>query len=318
MSACPAQTACSAGVCLCPATAPRIRSAETQTRASSRTWWAGALPVSGGHRAPGQHPPLRPPDEDGDGGEVRRARRGVFALDSDSMGNLLWCSDVVSGDSTRTGQLVHGTQVLDTGACTHVAPARQLRLLQGRRPLPQDPGPGRHPRRPSPANRWKTFEIAGDHLYFVDELEQEAVLKRLPLADEEKVETILAARTASSSGCCRTPPRLPDRRGADPEGPAGGKRPGGDVLARGGARGLGDGPDRHCTCTGRRSTTSGRLGCSEAQILRSPKAGGPVTTLSRNPGYCAGQLVRIGNVLYAAIWTGPLARAPTRILRIRL
>ena len=35
------------------------------------------------------------------------------------------------------------------------------------------------------------FEIAGDHLYFVAELAQEAVLKRLPLADVEKVETIL-------------------------------------------------------------------------------------------------------------------------------
>ena len=53
------------------------------------------------------------------------------------------------------------------------------------------------------------------------------------------------------------------------------------------------------------------------RFLRRPKAGGAVTTLARNPGYCHGQLVRIGDALYAAVWKASPG-APTRILRIRL
>jgi hypothetical protein len=58
--------------------------------------------------------------------------------------------------------------------------------------------------------------------------------------------------------------------------------------------------------------------CGEAQVLRRAKAGGAVATLARTPGYCAGQLVRVGDHLYTAVWVGPPQAAPTKILRIRL
>jgi hypothetical protein len=64
--------------------------------------------------------------------------------------------------------------------------------------------------------------------------------------------------------------------------------------------------------------TPGAAGCTEAQVWRRPKAGGPARAISRVPGFCAGGLVRLGDRLYASVWVAPPGSAPTKLLRIRL
>ena len=318
MAACAAPTACNAGVCLCPGNCAEDPLFETQTPGVIEDLVGGGrflyLAVNGPQGS------IRRFDLQARMETVVKSAApdvGVFALDSDNMGNLLWCSDVLSSDGTRTGQLVHGTQVLDTGACTRVRRRDGFAYFKGdvvyRRPL--EPGGTRDTVTRESLDK---FEIAGDHLYFVDELAQEAVLKRLPLADTGKVETI--TRRPNTSFLRLLPDashvylisegqilKVAQTAGAQAETFWQETAPEAWAMAQ---------TDTHLYWS--TTTTSGSMDCGEAQILRLPKAGGPVTTLSRNPGYCAGHLVRIGDVLYAAIWKGPLITATTRILRIRL
>jgi hypothetical protein len=249
---------------------------------------------------------------------ARPGEIGQFALDSDDTGNLLWCSDLLVPMMSPTGQLVNGTQVLDTGPCTHVRRRNNDAYYKSdvlyRKTL--DPGSTRVTVTREPVD---TFEIAGDHLYFVAEIAEEAVLKRLPLADPDKVETI--TRRANSEFFRLLPDAshvyliaegqiLKVQQAANAQAETFWQETGPDAWALAQT-------DTHLYWS--TTTPSPTTGCQEAQVLRRPKAGGPVATLARNPGWCAGQLARIGDVLYAAIWKEITpALTSTRILRIRL
>jgi hypothetical protein len=313
---CAAPSACNAGVCLCPENCAEDPLFETQTPATTGELVGGGrflyLAVNG-PQASIRRFDLQTRIEsvvESAGLEV-----ATFALDSDSMGNLLWCSDVLS-DTGRTGQLVYGTQVAESGPCTDVRRRNNFIYYKGGALFRKtfDPTSSRERISTEPMD---TFEIAGDHLYFVDPLAQEAVLKRLPLADPAAVETI--TRRSGTSFLRLLPDsahvyliadgqilKVAQTPGAQAETFWQEAGPEAWAMAQ---------TDTHLYWSA--TTAAGATDCSEAQILRRPKAGGPVTALARYPGFCAGQVVRIGGVLYAAIWQPPPA-ASTRILRIRL
>jgi hypothetical protein len=316
-STCAPETACSAGVCLCPGACADAPIAEAQTPGLVEDLVGGGgllfLGVNGSQAS------IRRFDVATKMETVVKSASGqvaTFALDADATGNLLWCSDVISG-ATHTGQLVYDGQQIDTGPCTHVRRHDGFAYFKGdvlyRKPL--DPSAIRET---VSREAMQTFEIAGDHLYFVGELADEAFLKRLSLVDPTKVETITRRPNATffrllpdeshvyliSDGQIL---RVPQAAGADAESFWQETGPEAWALAQ---------TDTHVYWS--TNTAPSTDGCSETQVLRRAKAGGPVVTLTSTPGYCAGQLVRIGDVLYAVVWAGRSATAPTRILRMRL
>jgi hypothetical protein len=240
----------------------------------------------------------------------------LYALDTDAMGNLIWCSDVLSGPS-HIGQLMYGDQELDPGPCSHVRRRDSLVYYQSdalyRRTLDAS-----SPRQSVSREPMKTFEIAGDYIYFVGQLDNEAFLKRMSIADPTRVDTIVRRQdsiflrlTADTSFVYVIADgqifRVRQAADAQPEmfwqetGPE--------------AWGLAQ-TDSHLYWS--TTTPTGATDCSEAQVWRRPKLGGPATVLSRVPGYCAGELVRLGDRLYTAVWVPPPSTAPTKLLRIRL
>jgi hypothetical protein len=320
-AACPAQTTCSAGVCLCPGNCAEDPVAETQTVGVVQDLVGGGrylyLAVNGPQGSIRRFD-LNTRMET----TVKSVGTGVasFALDSDVMGNLLWCSDTMIG-GTRSGELVDGSQPLDTGFCTHVRRRDDLvyfnsdvlyrkarNLAATRQTVTREPV--------------DSFEIAGEFLYFVGEAPAgagtEAVLSRVRLADATAVETITRRPDTSffrlmpdashvyliSQGHILRAAQAPDVQAetfwqeAEPEAWA---------MTQ---------TDTHVYWSST-SGASASMDCGEAQVLRRAKAGGPVTTLARTPGYCAGQLVIIDDRVYAAVWKGTPGAGSTRILRIR-
>jgi hypothetical protein len=309
---CPAQTTCSAGACLCasncadelPFQFPSTGIAEDLVGGGSLLYLA----------INGQQASIRRFDLAAMKDTVVKSGGSAitfFSLDSDETGDLLWCSDLPASGST--GQLVHGTQTLEMGPCTHVRrrgnQAYYLGELLYRRGL--DAGP----RATVIAEPMKTFEIAGDFLYFAARDDKMAQLKRLSLTDPTKVDTLASEPDATF------PRLLPDAShvyyvsdGKILRVPlAGGAQP--EVFWQdptGVAWALAQ-TDTHVYWS--TTTTSG---CSRAQVLRRAKAGGPATVLSVTPSYCGGGLVRIGDALYTALWVSPPSAMPGRILRIKL
>jgi hypothetical protein len=314
---CPAQTACSAGVCLCPGSCAEEPLLQTQTSGIVEDLVGGGtqlyLAVNGPQASIRRFDVLTrkeaAPVKTG-GGEPT-----FFSLDSDAMGNLLWCSDV---RSTHTGQLVYGTQQLETGACTHLRRhGNQVYFLGDllyRKTL--DAAAKRETVTTTPMT---TFEIGGEFLYFIAMQKmgstETALLERLPLGDPTKVETLLRADNVFTAVMPDASHvylvadgqilRVPLTGAAAPE-TFWQDTPDAWALAQ---------TDTHVYWS--TTTASGSEACSEAQVLRRAKAGGPVTVLSRTPGLCGGQLVRIGDALYTVVWA-PLGTAPAKILRIRL
>jgi hypothetical protein len=248
----------------------------------------------------------------------------VYALDSDPLGNLSWCSAVHG--ASDTGQLMYGDgQLLDTGACSHVRRRDGLVYYQS---------DALHRRPADPAALGDTltrtamekFEIAGDHVYFIGHTDKEAFLGRLPLADPTRVET-LARRPDSlfldmlvdathvyvvADGQIF---RIPQAGGAQLE--MFWQEAGSEAWAMAQT-------DAHLYWS--TTTPSPAGGCSEARVWRRPKMGesaggstsGPAEVLSKVQGFCAGDLVRLDDHLYTAIFVNPPGAAPTRVLRIGL
>jgi hypothetical protein len=177
-STCPAATACSAGACLCPGECADDPVVETAT--------AGLVDdLVGGGR-------FLYLAVNGPQGNIRRfdlatkmetvvksagsglTDIGVFALHGDEMGNLLWCSDVTNG-ATRTGQLMSGNVELDSNPCTHVRRHGEFVYFKSdvlyRKTLESG-----SLRETITREAMESFEIAGDDLYFIGELNQEAFL----------------------------------------------------------------------------------------------------------------------------------------------
>jgi hypothetical protein len=320
-STCSADTACSAGVCLCARACADEPGLTTQAPGFVDDFVGGGnllyLAVNGPQASIRRFDLSTKKETVVKNGEPDVT---VFGLDSDVMGNLIWCSDISTGSgtgTTHTGQLVYGTQRLESGPCAHVRRRDNFVYFMGdllyRKTLDASA-----PRQTVTTEPMDTFEIAGDHLYFVDELAQEAVLKRLSLADPTKVDIILRRPDAKF---LRVMPdashvylvsdgqilRVPQAANAQAEVFWQDSGPDAWALAQ---------TNSHVYWT--TTTASGSAACSETQVLRRPKAGGPVTVLSRTTGYCAGQLARIGDLLYTPAWVSPPSTTPTKILRIRL
>lgn len=323
MAACPAQTTCNGGACVCPGNC-----ADPTPVAQTQIGGGVADDLAGGGRSVflginGPRAGIRRFDtQNGMEMSVTSAMGsevGTFALDSDSMGNLIWCSDLTTpGSPTRTGRLVYGTLTLDTGPCTHVRRHNNFVYFKSdvvyRKTL--DAGSNR-----SEVSReaMTIFEIAGDSLYFVGEANQAAFLKRFPLADASKVETITTRPNSSfrhllpdathvyliSEGVILRARQTPNAQAEvfwEEMGPEAW------AMAQ---------TDTHLYWSA--TTSSGASDCSEAQVLRRAKSGGGMAVaLARAPGYCAGELVRIENNIYTSVWLPPPSTTPARILRIRL
>jgi hypothetical protein len=318
-STCAAPNTCSAGVCLCSGPCLDETLFETQT--------AGILDdLAGG--GPYLYLAVNGPQSTIRRFDVPNKKETVlkqsepdltlFALDSDAMGNLLWCSDNLKG-GIHTGQLVYGTQVLDPGPCTYVRRQDNLVYFKSdflyRKTL--SASAAREPVTTEPMTR---FEISGAQLYFVAGVGQDAVLKRLPLADPMKVETLLEQKDTDfislmpdathvyliSEGKIL---RVPIMANAQPQTFWQDAQAQAWALAQ---------TDTHVYWSASIPLGGSSEACSEAQVLRQPKAGGPVTVLSRSPGYCAGDLLRLDDKLYAVVRVGSVGPASTRILRIRL
>jgi hypothetical protein len=218
----------------------------------------------------------------------------------------------------ETGQLVYGDKELDTGACS------QVRRLDTR--VYYRSGAFLHRRTLDPGARredvtgeaMKRFEIAGDHVYFVGELQDEAFLKRISLGDPSKVETIMRRpntvfRTlmvdASNVYVVADGQILRVAQAVDAQPETFWQETGPEAWGMAQT-------DSHLYWS--TLTPAGTAGCSEAQVWRRPKAGGPAAVLSRVPCYCAGEIIRLDDRLYTAIFVDPPSAAPTKLLRIKL
>jgi hypothetical protein len=316
-AACPAQTACSAGQCLCPAGCDLGPVSGVQMPGLVEDLTAGGrflfLAISGPNAG------IRRVNLDGgEEADVERGQAGVFTrygLQADTMGTLLWCSDAMAVGG-RTGQLVYGTMELETGWCIQVRRREGLVYYLGpqllRKPLDSSP-----PEVVSSESMVR-FELTRDHVYFVGgNPGRDAFLKRLPLADPGATEPILnrddlnlLALLADGSHVYLTAAekilRVPQAAGATAE-----------VFWEGAGTdpfGLAQ-TDSHVYWS---TTTSSNSGCTEARVWRRPKSGGTALPLTTRQGVCASRLVVHDGYLYAVFFPNSEGFATSQIFRIRL
>jgi hypothetical protein len=316
-TACAGTTACSAGVCLCAldcVSDPGL-SAQASGFVEDLVGGGPALhlavngPTASVHRfeiATGKASTVKTGDPD----------FTLFRLDGDPTGTLITCSATFKGGG-QSGQLTWGTQRLDGGPCTWARRRDDAVYFKSDNLYRKSMGSAA--RQMVTTEPMDTFEIEGNYLYFAfKDTKDVGSLKRLSLTDPTKVEMLL--QEAST----RYVELMPDAKHiyviAD-----------GEILrvsAGGGA------PETFWKATGLHAAAmvqtdthvywsaapqlGGMVCTGETQILRQAKAGGQPTVLSRNSNYCAGDLVRLGNQIYTAIWNDPLGATSIKILRIQL
>lgn len=313
---CAASSVCSAGLCLCSGSCADIDPVVQLSTAGFVDDLVGGGSVL--HLAVnGPQASIRRVDIPGKKEMVVASEPGIalFALDSDAMGTLTWCNDVLVGAS-HTGRVVSGAQQLETAACTHVRRHDGAVYFKGdllyRKTLDAAP------RQTVTTEPMQLFEIAGNYLYFTAKPNQDVVLKRLSLAEPTKVETLAVHKNTTvpqlmldashvylvSEGKIL---RVPQAANAQPE--VFWEDPAADAWAMAQT-------DSHVYWS--TTAAAGATECGEAQVFRRAKAGGTATPLSRTPGHCGGQLVRLGEQIYTTVWVSPPSVVPTKILRIRL
>jgi len=236
-----------------------------------------------------------------------------YALDVDATGDLVWCSQVVS--AAPSGELVHGSTTLDRGACTHVRRQGGLVYYRANDALYRSALDGKD-RQLLTSEPMDTFEVAGDQVYFVGQAGGESVLEHLSLADARfPVETVVHRPgnpfTRVMVDAAQVYVLSADeivRVAQAPSAPAESFWRAGAAEAWAMAQ-----TDSHVYWT---TTTPGAAGCSQAQVWRQAKAGGPPTVMATLQGRCGGELVVLGSDIYALVSTGP--PGPVDVLRIRL
>ncbi len=312
---CGPQSACSAGRCLCGPGACEVTPILGTPGVVEALAGAGRslfLTVNGTSAS------IRRLDLDSRAEQVLQTGAGLFtrfSIDADPMGNLAWCSEEFGGNG-RSGQVVFGAQVIDTGPCTQVRKLGDRVFYNGqqlyRRALD---GSAAEVVTPEVVT---TFEIAGEHLYFFINRNAEAELKRFPLADAGRVESLLRrpdgifrqiavdgthAYLVAEDGIVRLPVAggAPEMywRDAGPEVWA---------LAL---------TETHVYWSTSRFDGST---CAETQVWRQPKIGSGAVVLSTVGGHCAGHLFVLGPHIYTGIAAsqGSSSSGPTQVLRIRL
>ena len=244
-----------------------------------------------------------------------------FALDADPMGNLVWCSDVRAG-SGRSGQLVFGAHGSTPAPARRSASVGDRVFYKGDAALP--PGPRRLRRAevvtPEPmttGSRWPATP-----LLLRQRREAEAFLKRFPLADAGRVETLAApTRTTLPPARGRRHARLRGGRDGILRAPGGRRATQPEMFWRdAGARGLDAGADRTARLLVDDRPRTGDL-LPEAQVWRQPKAGGAVACCLDRRRALRRRARRAGrrtSTRRIAPRRGTAARGPTQVLRIRL
>jgi hypothetical protein len=314
---CGAQTACSAGLCLCtPESCDEgtIHEAPGLVEAIAGSGTTLFLGLSGPRSS------IRSFDVEAETAATVHMGGSDFtryALDADAMGSLVWCSEVGSAPAS-TGQLGFGATLLDTPAgCVHVRKIGDVVYYRADDLYRRSTG-GSPPQTVSSAPMTR-FEIAGEHLYLIGAAGEEAVLKRFALAEPAKVETLLRRpdgtfrRLAVDGAHAYVVAddrllRVPLAGNAAPE----------DVWVDEGPEVWGLAlSDSHVYW----STTTPDLtgGCLRAQVWRRPKAGGTRVAVSTVQGRCAGELFILAGRLYTAVFQPSLLfSGPSEVLRLRL
>jgi hypothetical protein len=313
---CAAQTTCSGGICLC---APEVCDEGAIHQLGRTPGFVGDL-AGGGNALTiainGPQSSIRRfvlPSGPETVVHMGGPELALYALDIDPMGNLLWCSDVHT-TTYQTGELVYGTTQLDTGSCTHVR--RRDNTVYYRSDALYRKGLDGSPRQMVTREPMDIFELAGDFVYFIGRDGQDSFLERALLSDPTRVDTLARrsdwvlhrllvdathAYVMAEDGILR----FAQTAGAQME------TFWHDAAAQPWAMAQTDSHVYWST-----STISGS-NCTQAQVWRKPKQGGPEAVLSTVPGRCAGELVVLGQFLYAIVGGTPGATA-TDLLRIRL
>jgi hypothetical protein len=238
----------------------------------------------------------------------------LYALDVDPAGILTWCSWVRAAAGYLTGEVTSGNAPLETGLCTYVRRRDNLvyYLSNGLYRVGLD-GSERHM---VSSEAMKAFAIAGDSIYFVGPVEQASALRRASLSDFTRVDTIASGPDpmlrlivdathvywtagASIMSVAQAAGGQPDTFWQDRTAEVW-------ALAQ---------TESHVYWS---TTTASATTCNQAQVWRRPKLGGPAAILSTMPGRCAGELVVLGQYLYASVGVTPPGAAPTDVLRIKL
>jgi hypothetical protein len=315
-STCGAGTTCSGGLCLC---APETCNQGPIHQVTGVTGLVHDLAGGGGAlflAADGPQSSIRRLDLQTRAETVVHMGGAEFtnyALDVDATGDLVWCSQVVGPPAS--GELVHGSTTLDQGACTHVRRHGGFLYYRANDALYRSALDGKD-RQLLTSELMDIFEVAGDQVYFAGEAGGESVLGRVSLADGRfPVETVVhrpgAPFTRVMSDAAHVYVLSADeifRVAQVQSAPA-------ETFWRAGAAepwAMAQ-TDSHVYWT---TTTAGAAGCSQAQVWRQAKAGGPPTVMATLQGRCGGELVVLGSDLYALVWTGPSGAVD--VLRIRL
>jgi hypothetical protein len=317
---CAAQTACSGGSCLC---APEVCDEGSIHALGVGRGFVGDL-AAGGNALTiainGPQASIRRLDLQSKSESVVHmdaADLALYALDVDPAGNLIWCSDVHTA-AYQTGDLFYGATRLDTGSCTHVR--RRDNVVYYRSDALYRKGLDGSSRQMVTREPMEIFELAGDFVYFIgrDAAQDSSFLKRALLSDPARVDTLasradwvlhrlLVDATQVYVMAEASIVRFPQAASGQPE------TFWQDAAAQPWAMAQ---TDSHLYWS--TSTISGSS-CSQAQVWRKPKQGGPEAIISTVPGRCAGELAVLGNFLYAIVGSVGTPGAPaTDVLRIRL
>jgi hypothetical protein len=316
---CPAQKACSGGLCLC---APDVcDEGSIHTIAAMPGRLVHDLAGGGGSLFVGIDGPqssIRKIDLQSTMETVVQmgdASLSLYALDADAMGNLLWCSEVHVGN-VQTGDLFYGPTRLETGSCTEVRRRENVVYYKGDFLFRK--GLDGSSRQMVTDQAMERFEIAGDTLFFLSgKLGEGSALKRLSLSAPDKVDTMVSRPNAffrelmvdSSQVYVMTEDeilRVSQATGGQPESFWQSSAAQVWAMAQ---------TDSHVYWS---TTTVVGGDCSQAQVWRKPKSGGTATFISTVPGRCAGDLVVVGQYLYTAPGGTVPGAAPTEVRRIGL
>jgi hypothetical protein len=249
----------------------------------------------------------------------------VYALDSNATGNLIWCRQT-GGNMPTDGELRQegSTGPLDPVPCSHVRQVGSIIYYKTATGLNRRPigGSSAEPVTGEPMTR---FDVAGDFLYFVGESDPggsgPSFLKRLSLSNATRVDPI-ATRDGGFLGLLVDGShvfawteteilRVP--RAGDPQPEMLHREPvaGHDIWAVAQT-------DSHIYWSTSISEPGNKGACAEARVSRLPKSGAaPAVVISQAPRRCAGDLVVVGDRVYAATWSPSLSTI-IDLRRIRL
>jgi hypothetical protein len=237
----------------------------------------------------------------------------LYALDTDPLGNLIWCSEVHT-TAYLTGEVTYGNTQLETGPCTYIR--RRDNLVYYKSDALYRVGIDGSARQMVSREVMDAFAIAGESIYFVGHVGPESYLKRLSLADPTRVDPIVSGPDSMRRLIAdATHVYVTKAGGILSVAQAANAQPATfwqDQTAQVWALAQ---TESHVYWS---TTSAGATTCNQAQVWRRPKQGGPVAVLSTVVGRCAGELAVLGQYLYASIGVTPPGSAPTEVLRIRL